>query len=218
MNTYEASVWSIPASSADLINKVRAGTATLNDLNTGGATQVGITPGDYPCNKNGNNCKNKIFAVSIPGVTPASRITWFQAQMACANSLELLPTNAEWQLAAAGTPDPEVGPVCNVLPPGAVRPTGANADCKSKWGAVDMVGNVTEWVADWIVEAKDCIDPIFPATGDLNCMGNVDPTKGPAAIHRGGHFGSGTDAGVFAIEGDNPANQAADTRGFRCRR
>jgi hypothetical protein len=49
-------------------------------------------------------------------------------------------------------------------------------------------------------------------------MGNVDPTKGPAAIHRGGHFGSGTDAGVFAIEGDNPANQAADTRGFRCRR
>jgi formylglycine-generating enzyme required for sulfatase activity len=224
MDKYEASVWSIPnqnTTNAPLVDKVRNGTVTLNDLNTGGAIQLGTTADDYPCGNNGNNCKGKIFAISIPGVTPASRITWFQAQMACANSLKLLPTNAEWQLAAEGTPDPEVGPVCNVSS-GAVRQTGANADCKSKWGAFDMVGNVTEWVADWTVKAAECIDPIFPATGDENCMGGVDTAKGPAAIHRGGHFKSNTpgapSAGVFDIEGDNLTKDAADTRGFRCRR
>ena len=220
IDQYEASVWSIPnqkTTNAPLVEKVRNGTATRNDLNAGGATQLGTAASDYPCKDNGNNCKNKIFAVSIPGVTPARFITWFQAQMACANALALLPTNAEWQVAAQGTPDPGVAPGCNVSS-GVVHQTGASAECKSKWGAVDMVGNVTEWVADWLVQATDCSDPIFPATGDLNCMGGATTTQGPAAIHRGGHFGSGTSAGVFAIEGDNPTNDAAATRGFRCRR
>jgi len=222
MDKYEASVWSIPnptTTNAPLVDKVRNGTAILSDLNNGGATQVGTSTDDYPCKKNGNNCKNKIFAVSIPGVLPSTNITWFQAQMACGNSLELLPTSAEWQLAAAGTPDPELAPVCNVSSE-AVRLTGANTACKSKWGAIDMVGNVTEWVADWIVPATNCSTPIFPATGDLNCMGGPGNPQGPAALQRGGHF-SVTDpqaAGVFNIEGDNSPTDIADTRGFRCRR
>ena len=220
MDKYEASVWRIPnptTTNAPLVDKVRNGTATLSDLNNGGATQLGASADDYPCNDNGNNCKNKIFAVSIPGVIPARFITWFQAQMACANSLELLPTNAEWQLAAEGTPDPGAAPGCNVSS-GVVHQTRASIDCKSKWGAFDMVGNVTEWVADWIVPAINCSTPIFPATEDLNCMGGPVKTEGPAALQRGGHFSAGTEAGVFNIEGDNLPTDIAGTRGFRCRR
>jgi formylglycine-generating enzyme required for sulfatase activity len=148
IDKYEASEWSIPdptTTNAALVEKVRNGTATLADLNAGGAIQHGASADDYPCNDKSNNCKNKIFAVSIPDVTPARFITWFQAQMACANSLKQLPTNAEWQLAATGTPDPGSAPGCNASESGGtVHLTGASNDCKSKWGAFDMVGNVTE--------------------------------------------------------------------------
>jgi formylglycine-generating enzyme required for sulfatase activity len=38
---------------------------------------------------------------------------------------------------------------CNTNSTGPVV-TGSAAHCVSKWGAHDMVGNVNEWVADWI--------------------------------------------------------------------
>jgi formylglycine-generating enzyme required for sulfatase activity len=47
----------------------------------------------------------------LPGVlqlrrrAPALYLTWFQAQQACMSVGKRLPTNAEWQAAAAGTPD-----------------------------------------------------------------------------------------------------------------
>src|SRR5438874_617328 len=75
-----------------------------------GGTQYGVSSADYPCLANGNDCKGKIYARSVAGVTPSRSITWFQAQQALANSGKRLPTNAEWQQAAAGTPDPGASP------------------------------------------------------------------------------------------------------------
>jgi hypothetical protein len=74
IDKYEASVWSSPT----------------------GGTQYGVNSDNYPCNNNGQDCKGKIFARSVAGVTPSRYITWFQAQQALANSGERLPTNAEW--------------------------------------------------------------------------------------------------------------------------
>jgi formylglycine-generating enzyme required for sulfatase activity len=98
--------------------------------------------------------------VSVPGVTPSANVTWFQAQEACANAGKRLPTNAEWQIAATGTPDP--GPDdgatdCNTSAAG-VSPvdTGSRAKCVSSRGAFDMVGNRFEWVADWVPRANGC--------------------------------------------------------------
>jgi hypothetical protein len=89
-----------------LIKKVQKGTATLADLTTAGATQRGVgLANDYPCNDTGNDC-DTIYAVSIPGVKPSANIAWFQAQQARGNAGKRLLTNAEWQMAAAGTPDP----------------------------------------------------------------------------------------------------------------
>jgi formylglycine-generating enzyme required for sulfatase activity len=70
-------------------------------------------------------------------VTPAAFVTWFQGQEACANADKQLPTNAEWQVGANGTPDP--GPDngttdCNTAS-GAASPTGARSRCVSARGA-----------------------------------------------------------------------------------
>jgi hypothetical protein len=123
IDKYEASVWSSPT----------------------GGTQYGTTGDNYPCKDSGQNCTN-IYARSVPGVTPSRFITYFQAQQALANSGKRLPTSAEWQAAVAGTPDSNA---CNVST-GAVQNTGANAGCVSDWGTNDMVGNLDEWVADWV--------------------------------------------------------------------
>ena len=144
------------AANKALVNKMKKGTAMLANLTAGGATEISVGlscapsfPATFPEN---GQWTAPLYAVSIPGVQPTACVTWFQAQQACGNSRKRLPSNAEWQLAVAGTPDP--GPdngttdrnSGNVLD---TVNTGSRSSCKSSYGAYDMVGNVAEWVADW---------------------------------------------------------------------
>src|SRR5262245_52067008 len=138
VDKYEASVWQIPSGSTALIDKVKNGTVTLAELQAGGF-QKGATADDYSCNDNGNDCTD-LYAASVSSVTPSANLTWFQAQQFCRAAGKRLLTNAEWQWAAAGTPD---GAPCVVSASGA-GPTGT-AGCVSNAGAFDMVGNVHEW-------------------------------------------------------------------------
>jgi formylglycine-generating enzyme required for sulfatase activity len=170
--------------------------------------------GTIPCNVNGQDCKGKIFARSVKGVIPRASITWFQAQQALANSGKRLPTNAEWQMAVAGTPD---STACNVSS-GSVQNTGANPGCRSDWGANDMVGNLWEWVADWDEEASDNNCANWPAGlgSDRTCVGGADPATGfPGALYRGGCFECGTGAGPFAIVGSSVPDDSDITFGLR---
>jgi hypothetical protein len=109
LDRYEASVWRVPhptTTNAGLVRRIQLGVATRADLTAGGATQLGTTSDDYaPCARNGQTCANDIYAVSLPAEIPSSHITWFQAQEACANAGKRLPTSAEWQVGANGTPD-----------------------------------------------------------------------------------------------------------------
>jgi hypothetical protein len=149
------------------------------------------------CPDTGNGCLN-LYAVSIPGVTPSRFITWFQATAAARNAGKGLPTNAEWQAAALGTPD---GAPCILGGLGGPGPTGT-AGCDSDVGAFDLVGNLNEWVADWVPLAPgSCGDDLFPATGDSNCLAGANQAAGTAALVRGGNFFNGTTAGVFAVDG-----------------
>ncbi len=178
-----------------------------------GGTQI---TGTVPCNPNGQDCKGKIFARSVAGVIPRASITWFQAQQALANSGKRLPTNAEWQQAAAGTPD---STACNVGP-GSVEKTGSNPGCKSNWGADDMVGNLWEWVADWDEEASDSNCVNWPASlgSDRTCVGRASgepSTAAPGALLRGGSFGNGSNAGPFAITASTVPYDSDVTFGFR---
>jgi hypothetical protein len=107
--------------------------------------QLGVAEDNYPCSDNGNDCDDSIFAVSTPGRLPARFITWFQAQQACASVGKRLLRNGEWQMAAAGTPDPgtDNGTTdCNVgrspLAANTITPTGSRSSCVSNSGALDM--------------------------------------------------------------------------------
>src|SRR5262245_21955709 len=222
VDTYEASVWEIPAGNTALITKVQRGTATLAGLSAGGFQRgVGSTD-DYLCDNNGNNCST-IYAVSIAGVKPSANLTWFQAQQACMNAGKRLLSNAEWQGAAAGTPDPGTdndSTDCNITNDGfpANDPVnaGSRANCVSRWGAFDMVGNVFEWVGDWVAPATACTTAQY--SGDLNCLAGADDSYGPAALRRGGYFNDGAGAGVFAVVGYVRPSLASYGVGFRCAR
>ncbi len=209
--------------------------ASLWDSATGGSAINANT-----CADNGNDCAvgaTKIFARSVAGTVPDSNISWFQAQQACATSGKRLLTNAEWQMAAAGTPDPgataDTANNCNTNS-GAVVNTGASnggsGACVSNWGTFDMIGNLNEWTADWTHGANG--GTWSPSTGTAgsdygaDTMSGINPaaTQGtnssnfPGAIYRGGAYAGGASSGVFALVANVAPSFKGVNVGFRCGR
>jgi hypothetical protein len=237
VDKYEESVWQIDVANTSLIKRVQQGKATLADLQGGGAVQLGCPsapwnatayPGNFPAGGQWTPALGSeppspgVYAVSVPGVLPSTCIDWFQAAQACALSGKRLVANREWQDAAAGTPDPgEADDGSTTCATNSANPanTGARTNCKSSWGASDMVGNVWEWVANWGDVANGCTQWSASFGSDVSCMGG--PGSGwsnlPGALIRGGLWVNGEAAGVFAVSGADPSF-SADALGFRCAR
>jgi formylglycine-generating enzyme required for sulfatase activity len=169
------------------------------------------------CPITGNGCLD-VYAVSIPGVTPSRWVSWFQAVAIARNSLKRLPTNQEWQAAALGTPD---GAPCKLF--GILGTTGSEPGCVSDVGAFDMVGNVSERVAEWADQGdfgNNCTNWPADFGNDVYCIGgkgSSDENRLPGVPVRSGYFGSGESGGVFSAIAF-PADLAANTIGFRCAR
>jgi hypothetical protein len=224
LDRYEASVWRVPdpdTANASLVAKIRLGRADRGELGAAGATPLGGRGDDYaPCADDGQGCAD-LYAVSIPSVVPAAFITWFQAQQACTNSGKRLPTSAEWQVGANGTPDP--GPDdgiadCNTAARGTPALTGERSRCTSARGASDAAGNLSEWVADWIPTSTTCTG-WASFSDDLMCLAGANAIKGaPGALLRGGGFRDAAAAGPLAISGIFDPTRAEDSIGFRCAR
>jgi hypothetical protein len=222
LDRYEATVWRIPqptTTNALLVRKIQLGIATSLDLESRGATQLGVGRDDYaPCTDDGRTCADDIYAVSLPSEIPSAQITWFQAQAACANAGKRLPTNAEWQVGANGTPDP--GPDnratdCNSAG-NIVSSTGSRSDCLSARGAFDMAGNLEEWVADWAPLSTVCTG-WGGVSDDRMCFAGASTADGgPTALTRGGSFVDGTGAGPLAVLGGRRPSVALSFVGFRC--
>lgn len=222
IDKYEVSVWE--TTNAKLIKKIKKGTMTLADL-TAGAVQHGVSSDDYGsgCLDTGNGCVD-FYAVSIPGVTPSAFLTWFQAAATSRNAGKRLPTNGEWQAAALGTPDPGTdndSTDCNVGSgtPNTTDPvpTGSRSDCVSDVGAFDMVGNLVEWVADWVPRSTGC-GSWNAFSDDDQCLAGAATDGPPGALLRGGFFSNGSFAGVFYLNGNQEPNSAGGTIGFRAAR
>jgi len=236
IDRYEASVWQIPPTNKALVKKVQDGKATLADLTSGGATLLSPSslcdppyPDNFPVTGNwtptsGSNPPSPgVYAVSIPGVLPSACITWFQANQACRLSGKRLARNDEWQAAAQGTPDPGTDngtSDCNISSTGDAVNTGSRSNCKSSWGAFDMVGNVSEWVADWGDLADGCTNWPADFGSDQSCF--AGPGAGllnlPGPVFRGGDFNLGTDAGVFFVSSFFFPTDSDFFLGFRCAR
>jgi formylglycine-generating enzyme required for sulfatase activity len=109
---------------------------------------------------------------------PVVMVSWHGAVAYCEWAGGRLPTEAEWEYAARG-------PEGNLYPWGSAPPTCALAnygDCNraatrvgsrpagASWcGALDMAGNVWEWVADWFgpYTGRPRENPTGPVTGDV---------------------------------------------------
>lgn len=222
MDKYEASVWKVPnatTTNKGLVKKIQKGKATPADLTAGGAAQLGVAGYDYaPCNDNGSACTD-IFAVSVPGVTPSAYMTWFQAREACKNSQKRMPSNGEWQDAVTNSPDP--GPDngttdCNSAS-FAVANTGSRSSCVSSVGAFDMVGNLEEWVADWVPASTACVG-WGAFSNDVMCVSGASTTAPyPGVLQRGGaYLIISTDSGPLTARSVNGPFSATSFGGVRC--
>ncbi|HSV05093.1 MAG TPA: hypothetical protein VLI07_01195 [Candidatus Binatus sp.] len=96
---------------------------------------------------------------------------------------------------------------------------GKRLPSNAEWqAAVDMVGNVAEYVADWVPPSTTCgvwTAGISPT--DINCLRGAAETGEPDVLTRGGEFLLGPFAGPFAVTPVTPS-LSLDILGFRCAR
>jgi formylglycine-generating enzyme required for sulfatase activity len=152
---------------------------------------------------------------------PMEQMTWLEAQAFCESRGTHLTTEAEWEYAARG-PDSLTYPWGNefvsdhvVWRPNSGRQTaaiGSKAAGASWVGALDLSGNVSEWVADWY--ASD----YYATLPD----GAVNPAGPHTMVFRGMRGGSWYDADPDELRAArrsywNPAYWASSV-GFRCAR
>ncbi|MFT5434076.1 MAG: sulfatase activating formylglycine-generating enzyme [Myxococcota bacterium] len=161
---------------------------------------------------------------------PAIMPTWLDAALFCQHRGGRLPTDAEWDAAARGPTgtllpwgDESTGHEANFWGPdspwhrqgdGGETVDGAAAigtfDGKSVYGAVDMAGNMWEWVGDCfhdrvheMLPASGARDPVFD--GDARCRRFM---RGGSHASMGGFLERRTVSGVPDTD--------VDTRGVRC--
>jgi formylglycine-generating enzyme required for sulfatase activity len=88
-----------------------------------------------------------------------------------------------------------------------------------------MVGNVIEWVADWVPRSDDTSQVCGGSVGwehgngfdgnGYQCLLGASKTGDPGALWRGGGISDGAGSGVFAISGLNSPNATTFDFGFR---
>jgi formylglycine-generating enzyme len=177
------------------------------------------------------------FAIGTENL-PANRVSWLMAFAFCAWDGGRLPTEAEWNYAAAGgaeqrlypwgnaQPNPMLGAIeCSASMLPCLQPVGSHPAGDARWGQSDLAGNVREWTQDYRsaslpLPCVDCaqLDPIVsPRPGG-------PPTTDPTTIQSGrvlrggavGCVGPNTDTCTTTFRDDSITYSSVN--GFRCAR
>lgn len=155
---------------------------------------------------------------------PVAMVNWFGAVAYCEWAGGRLPTEAEWEYAARGNgmavyPWGNAEPDCDLANfnhssegfcARDKKPVSELGSGTSWSGAINMAGNVSEWVADWY-------DPSYyerlPDEGIENPLG---PSSGREKVIRGGAwYSSAADLTTFDRRSFDP-NSGDNGLGFRC--
>lgn len=163
-------------------------------------------------------CSEPSFPFNGQGIQPITNINWKQAATYCQWAGRLLPTEAQWEKAARGTdgraypwgdesPNPELinyqGEYYSRNP----QAVGSYPKGASPYGALDMAGNVQEWVSDGYDPNYYSVSPTNNPTGPVNLEFRV--LRGGSASDGFFHLRSANRDGI------NP-NYSYLSIGFRC--
>jgi formylglycine-generating enzyme required for sulfatase activity len=163
---------------------------------------------------------------SVNESRPINCVSWYVAQAFCVWDGGRLPTEAEWNLVAAGGSEARIYPWSQPAnddaiseahavyewptnPPSGPENVGSREAGRGRWGHYDLAGNLAEWVWDG---RQAC----YPTPDECDDCGTTSEFEDK--VVRGGAYLSSTTNLEVVVRGGRDAPHTVPYIGFRCAR